>query len=93
MDTLVDQNSDLIQTVVDIEREACLKLSQLEDTVRKQQLRHTANGSKELESDLNNMVELVRRARENGKWDASGLAFYSVDPEEILGSFATVNQQ
>lgn len=79
-----------MQAVYDVERAACSKLNQLEETVKKQQ--HGTNYNKELEMDLNNMVEILRRAREKGKWDASDMVFYYVNPDDILGPSTTIKQ-
>lgn len=78
----MEQNSDLIQAVGDIEREACAKLSHLEGAVKK----NDPMVQKRLTMDLSNLIEFIRRARETGKWDASGLEFYCIPAELIEGS-------
>lgn len=66
----------------DIEREACSKLSQLEGTVKE----HHSVREKNLSNDLVNLLEFIRRARDEGKWDADRLKFYCISPENLLGS-------
>lgn len=77
---LVEQNSDLIKTVADIEHEACEKLTQLE---RNKGL--CSYNTSQLRSDLDSMVELVRRAQTDQRWDFEGLHFNYINPETILG--------
>lgn len=79
---LVEQNSDLIQAVADVEREACTKLDQLEGVVQ----RNGSLNEKNLASDVNNLVEYIRRAREDGKWDGSNLKFYCINKESLIGA-------
>ena len=37
-------------------------------------------------SDIANLVEFIRRVREERRWDVSGLAFYDVAVEDIFGN-------
>lgn len=38
-----------------------------------------------LESDLGNLLEFVRRVREERVWSVDGLSFYEVDCAELVG--------
>ena len=42
--------------------------------------------SKKLQSDITNLLELIRRIREENSWDATGLTFHEVTREDIFGT-------
>jgi len=39
-----------------------------------------------LQSDITNVLELIRRVREDNSWDAIGLTFNEVTYEDIFGA-------
>jgi hypothetical protein len=39
-----------------------------------------------LQSDLTNLLELLRRVREENSWDTTGLTFNEVTCEDIFGT-------
>jgi len=40
----------------------------------------------EQQSDIRNLLELLRRVREENTWDATGLSFNAVTHEDIFGT-------
>lgn len=91
VESLNAQNGDLIRTVEEIEAEACKRLDMLE-----QQLTGGTNTTladpasseariRRLQSDVTNLLEFLRRARDEGSWNAKGLIFYGLRCEDILG--------
>lgn len=85
MDCLIDQNSDLIDTVEEIERQACKRLRELEERVSKQ--KHSSQMElEERKSDMDNLIEFIRRARDDRKWDAEGMSFFHVKNVDLMGS-------
>jgi hypothetical protein len=39
-----------------------------------------------LKSDISNLIEFIRRVREENLWDATGLSFSEVTYEDIFGT-------
>lgn len=40
-----------------------------------------------LQSDLRNLLEFIRRVRDEDSWNTDGLEFYNVKCEDLLGGF------
>lgn len=38
-----------------------------------------------LENDLNNLIEFVKRFRDERSWNVDGLKFYEIDSAELIG--------
>lgn len=91
VESLIAQNSDLIKTVEEIEAEACKRLDMLEiqlagnDDGAISDPTSAAARIRRLQSNVTNLLEFLRRARDEQKWDAKGLLFYGLRREDILG--------
>jgi hypothetical protein len=53
-------------------------------SARNEELQHTQ--IQKLESDITNLLELIRRVREENRLDATGLTFNEVTFEDIFGT-------
>lgn len=77
---LISQNTELVELVGELEREACKRLTMLE-----KKSEEDFNMMKNLKQDKNNVLEVLRRARELRRWDAEGLRFHYVTHEDLFG--------
>lgn len=77
---LIEQNTDLVELVEELEREACLRLNMLE-----MKSKEDFTKMKNLKTDQNNVLEVLKRAREHRRWDADGLQFHYVTHEDLFG--------
>ena len=74
---------ELIETLCELEKDCIHRL----DTIQKKYDKNTGRFGKRLEhleSDKNNLIELIRRARKYHKWDVSGLEFHNVEFKDIF---------
>lgn len=47
-----------------------------------------------LQNDLNNIIELLKRVRNDGIWSKQGLTFYTVNIDNLINTYgAIVNRQ
>lgn len=92
---MVEQNKCLIDVVKELEIETSNRLSLLENKLHKDETflneaSNIVNGNKnsqteEFESDLKNLLEVIRRAREDKLWSVDGLEFKTILFEDIFG--------
>ncbi|XP_050306558.1 uncharacterized protein LOC126743492 isoform X3 [Anthonomus grandis grandis] len=81
---LIQQNEMLVKAVQELEIEATERVQHLEEKLQKsaeslcQKISH-------LEDDIKNVLEFIRRIREDGKWNTDGLFFYNITRDELLG--------
>lgn len=66
--------------VEELEHEACLRLDMLE-----QKSKQDFTKMNNLKNDKNNVLEVLKRAREQRRWDCEGLKFHYVTHEDLFG--------
>ena len=77
------QNIDLIETVEELEKEACQRLELLEKKLKDSK---DLNKIRRLDSDVRSLIALIRRAIGNERtWSTDGLTFFEIDLQDIFG--------
>lgn len=77
---LLAQNTELVELVGDLERETCHRFDMLE-----MQSKKDFNMMKNLKTERDNVLEVLKRAREQNRWDAEGLRFFYVTQQDLFG--------
>ncbi|XP_063931933.1 golgin subfamily A member 6-like protein 24 isoform X2 [Zophobas morio] len=84
IDDLTEQTQMMARIVKELEDEATSRVRMLED-----KLRQTSKSAYEkvfyLENDLKNLLEFLRRVRDDKKWSIDGLRFYDVTYKDLFG--------
>ncbi|GJQ86609.1 hypothetical protein Trydic_g7841 [Trypoxylus dichotomus] len=97
---LTDQNEMLVRVVEELEVEAAERVTMLEDKLQQSakcacevmdsykdfsiNILPDLQKMERIQNDLNNVIEIVRRARNGGVWSSKGLRFYTVDIERLM---------
>ncbi|RZC42884.1 hypothetical protein BDFB_003218 [Asbolus verrucosus] len=81
---LTEQTEMMAKIVKELEEEATARVRMLED-----KLRQTSKAAYEkvfyVENDLKNLLEFIRRIRDDCKWSIDGLQFYDVTYNDLFG--------
>jgi predicted house-cleaning noncanonical NTP pyrophosphatase (MazG superfamily) len=75
-------NQDLITTYNELETEACNRLNLLTNKVKQTKKKFSTSL---LNEDLNTLLEVIRRLREEQSWSADGLEFHTITCEDVYG--------
>ncbi|XP_044268218.1 myosin-10-like isoform X2 [Tribolium madens] len=85
IDDLTEQTQMMAKIVKELEDEATTRVRMLED-----KLRQTSKSAYEkvfyLENDMKNLLEFIRRIRDDRKWSIDGLQFYDVTYKDLFGT-------
>lgn len=83
---LIEQNKNLIESLDELEKEACNRLTLLESKLQKDILNFgTENRYQQIENDIKNLLEIIHRAQNQKKWCTNGLTFNTLTLEDIFG--------
>lgn len=85
VESLIVQNTDLIAAFEQIESEACKRLRLTEGRCAVDRSA-TDEALARAQSDVRNLVELLRRARDEKRWNTIGLVFHDVSELDVVGA-------
>uniref|UniRef100_A0A1Y1MZS5 Uncharacterized protein n=1 Tax=Photinus pyralis TaxID=7054 RepID=A0A1Y1MZS5_PHOPY len=80
---LTQQNEMLVKIVESLEKEAADKVALLAKKLETSTL-SSEKRIRLLESDVRSLVEVIKRARDENRWSANGLKFFTVNPDTFL---------